>query len=341
MSEIAYKLSQLRYRYPGSRFELEIDSMEIASARIIALVGPNGAGKTTLLMILGLLQKPGAGRIEFFGADPWKNNRVMESRREVVLVTHHPYLFRGTVFDNLKFGLKVRGAGENEWETRVREALAMVELSGFEKKSVSELSAGQAQRVALARAIILKPRVLLLDEPTANIDAGMSNRIEAMISEINAREKTTIILSTHNFSQAFRLAGEVVYFSDGKRVPYSHENFFSGTAQSDGKISWIEPKPGVKIVFPGVRQGRVTVVVSPYKIRVFSKEQVDFSDSPNQFEGTVTRLELADGGQALVRLSGELNLRINLSMEEIDKKNIALSRQILVRFPPEAVEVIE
>ena len=341
MNAPAYMLKNVRYQYPGANFALEIDSLEVKSGKIIALVGPNGAGKTTLLMILSLLQKPSSGSIEFLGRNPWNGDKILQNRREMAMVTHHPYLFKGTVWDNLVFGLKVRGVADGEWKSRVEEVSNMLELQGLEDQSVSELSAGQAQRVALARAIILKPKVLLLDEPTANIDISLVSRVEAVINEVNAGLETTIIFSTHNFSQAFRMAHEVMYFSEGKRVKYSHENYFSGRAQSDGKFSWIEPKPGLKIIFPGNYSGHLTCVISPNKIEVLATELNGKLSDVNTFSGTVSRLEMAENNMALIRVSGDLNLRINLPMQELDKKNVALSRQILVRFAPEAVELIK
>jgi len=336
----AYKLEQLRFQYPGSGFVLHADDLEIESGKIIALVGPNGSGKTTMLMLMGLLLKPSAGTMEFLGQNPWADGRLLDMRRKLALVTHYPYLFRGTIYDNLVFGLKVRGMDRAGFGALVRETLSMVELEDFAQTPVSALSAGQVQRVALARAMILKPKVLLLDEPTANIDAGMSQRMEAVITELNSRYQTTIIFSTHNFSQAFRLADKVLHFSDGKQVNYSHENFFSGKAETDGKLSWIEPKPGARIVFSGEYNSHITCIITPEKIKVFSENEAQRMSGPNLFSGTVIRLELVENNQALVRVSGELNFRLKLSIQEIEQKKIAISRKILLRFPPEAVEVL-
>ena len=102
-------------------------------------------------------------------------------------MAHHPYLFKGTVGDNVAVGLKLRGVPEAERRARLRAALSLVELDGWEKRSASALSAGQAQRVALARALTLRPRVLLLDEPTANLDTALGMRMEALLREVGSR----------------------------------------------------------------------------------------------------------------------------------------------------------
>ena len=120
-----YLLRDLKYRYPGGPFELDLDRFEVDAGKTIALVGPNGAGKSTLLYLLALLNRPDRGRFEFMGADPWQSKEeVFAKRREVVLVTHHPYLFSGTIFDNLVFGLKVRGIDPGSWKTKVEDALS-------------------------------------------------------------------------------------------------------------------------------------------------------------------------------------------------------------------------
>lgn len=343
MAEKAYALDGIRYTYPGSPlpFCLELDSLRIGAGDMLALVGPNGAGKTTLLLILALLIRASQGSLAFFGDNPWSgDNSVLRARREAVLLTHHPYLFKGTVFENIAFGLKVRGIPETEWPSRIRPALTLVELSGLEKKSVAGLSAGQVQRVALARALALRPRVLLLDEPTANIEAGLALRVEAIIREICHESGTTVVFSTHNFSQASRLGDEILYLSDGKRVQFSHENCFSGTAQTDGRRSWIEPHPGTRIVFEGARKGHVTCVINPERIRLFAADDPAAGERPNVFKGRVTRLELTEADRALVRVSGGLTFRVTVPLPEIAAQAVSLSRPVLIRFEPEAVELI-
>jgi ABC-type sulfate/molybdate transport systems ATPase subunit len=141
-----------------------------------------------------------------------------------VLLTHHPYLFKGTIADNVAFGLRIRRLPEDEVEDRVRAALALVELDGQGHRSAAGLSAGQAQRVALARALAVRPRVLLLDEPTANLDARLGPRIEAVLRESRAGTGTTVVFSTHDFSQASRLADAILYLSEGRRLETTMES---------------------------------------------------------------------------------------------------------------------
>jgi len=344
MSGIVYRLENVGFAYPGipSSFSLKLESLTVRAGEVLALVGPNGAGKTTLLMLLAFLVRPGRGRLEFLGGDPWAgDDGAVLARREAVLLTHHPYLFKGTIADNVEFGLKLRKIAETERAARLRAALALVELEGWGTRSISGLSAGQAQRVAIARALALRPRVLLLDEPTANIDAGLVLRIEAVLREVGREWGTTVVLSTHDFSQASRLADGILYLSEGRRVEFSHENCFSGTASTDGRTSWIEPKPGVRIVFPGVTTGHVTCVIDPAAIRVLpGGEAASAPPGPNVFGGRVTRMETTDAATALVRVSGDLVFRAALPVRELEAGRVSLSREVLLRFDLKSVEVV-
>ena len=343
MGPVAYALEAVRYAYPGApgRFVLELDSLRVGGGDVLALVGPNGAGKTTLLMLLAFLVRPDRGRLEFFGRDPWGDDAgALLARRNAVLVTHHPYLFKGTISDNVAFGLKVRGLAEAERRERVRRALALVELSGWEAKPAARLSAGQAQRVALARALALRPQALLLDEPTANIEAGLALRIEAAVRETVRETGTAVVFSSHDFSQASRLADDILYLSGGRRVRFGHENCFSGTAASDGERSWIEPRPGARIVFPGAAAGRVTCVIDPAAIELEAAGAGEAAGGTNVFRGRVARLETTEAGRALVRVTGDLVFRVILPLAELDARGISLSRAVLIKFKPEAVETV-
>jgi len=344
MSGPVYRLDGLAYAYPGSPspFKLDIEALSVPDGGIQALVGPNGAGKTTLLMILALLIRPDRGRLEFLGREPWlADGGAALARRDVVLVTHHPYLFKGTIAANIAFGLRLRKLSEAETGRRLAEALALVELGGWGDRSVSGLSAGQAQRVALARALALRPRALLLDEPTANLDAALGTRLEASLREACRVRGTTIVFSTHNLAQASRLADSILHLSSGRRVDYSHENCFSGTASTDGRTSWIEPQPGSRIVFEGPARGHVTCVIDPAAVRIAAAGQgAPPPPGPNVFRGRVSRMETTDAGTALVRISGELVFRVSLPVPDLAAGRISLSEEVLLTFDPSSVKVV-
>jgi tungstate transport system ATP-binding protein len=198
----------------GENFRLSVDNLALQPRRIYALTGPNGAGKSTLLRVMALLILPQTGSIEFVGSD---RSNLARQRQRVTLVEQSPYLFTGSVADNLSYGLKLRGIDGKERSTRIETTLAIVGLDGFEQRRAQELSGGEIQRVALARALVLKPELLLLDEPTANIDSNSLQAYEALLKEL-PEYGVTVVFSTHDPSQSRRLGEEVLRIENGHLI---------------------------------------------------------------------------------------------------------------------------
>lgn len=212
-----YRLDSIRKCY-GSNVALDIEELTIAEGRLYTLTGANGAGKSTLLSILAFLAPPTSGEVFYDGKrvvrDPVS---IVEYRRKVTLLHQSPYLFGGTVYDNVAFGLKARGIQGETRQRRVDKALDDVGLQGFRDRKARELSGGEAQRVAMARALVLEPEVLLLDEPLANIDRGTTGLLETVIASLPLRG-TTVVLITHDPDQPDRLNGESIVLEGGKVV---------------------------------------------------------------------------------------------------------------------------
>lgn len=200
----------------GQRFTLSVDHLELQEERIYILTGPNGAGKSTLLRVMALLAKPQRGKVSI-GLEP--RGPLSRQRRLVSLVDQAPYLFHGTVEENLAYGLKLRGVDSEERNRRIGLTLSIVGLEGFESRKTAELSGGEVQRVALARALVFKPQLLLLDEPTANIDSDSLQAFEALISKL-PRYGVTVVCSTHDLAQTERLSGEVLRIENGRLLTY-------------------------------------------------------------------------------------------------------------------------
>jgi tungstate transport system ATP-binding protein len=210
-----YRLDSIRKCY-GSIVALDIEELTIGEGRIYTLMGANGAGKSTLLNILAFLSPPTSGEIFYSGKRvDWHHGSVEEHRRKVTLLHQSPYLFGGTVYDNVAFGLKARGIRGEEQQRRVDKALDTAGLPGFRDRKARELSGGEAQRVAMARALALEPEVLLLDEPLANIDRETTGSLETVIASLPARG-TTVVLITHDPDQPDRLNGESILLEGGK-----------------------------------------------------------------------------------------------------------------------------
>jgi len=208
----AYELIDVMFGY-GVEPVISIDHLRIEEGEFVALVGPNGAGKTTLLNLLAFIANPRAGKVRFFGESVSRKN-VVALRRRVGFLIQSPYLFNTTVEANIMWGLRLRGIPGREARTRAREALERLGLSGFEKRHAGKLSGGESQRVALARALALDPRVILLDEPTNNMDEESAKLMEGVVLELNRNRGKTVILSTHNLSSWSMAPGRVIHLPD-------------------------------------------------------------------------------------------------------------------------------
>ncbi len=203
-----------------SRPVLAVEGLEIREGLRYAVMGPSGAGKTTLLRLLNLLERPDSGQVRAFGRDPWCLGRTerLALRRRMTMVFQRPHLFEGTVEENVAYGLMVRGVPWPRRRERVRAALARVGLEDMARAHVGGLSGGEAQRAALARAMVLDPEVLLLDEPTANLDPANVSLIERAVLELNEERGTTVIMVTHNVFQAKRLALRALFLHRGTLI---------------------------------------------------------------------------------------------------------------------------
>lgn len=210
-----YRLEAIRMAH-GGRTVLSIDDLRVEEGRGYALLGPNGSGKSTLLSLLAFLSAPSSGTLHYDGKPVrWSNGSLTALRREAVLLQQNPYLFHETVAANAGFGLAARGIRGPEARRRVAAALETVGLEGFGDRNARALSGGEAQRVAMARVLVLVPRILLLDEPLANVDRGTADALRAVIGSLPGRG-ITVIVSTHDPDPPGGAAGGVFRLSEGR-----------------------------------------------------------------------------------------------------------------------------
>lgn len=209
-----YSLSHVKQIY-NSRTVLDINALQIHRGEILALVGPSGAGKSTLLRQLAFLEPPASGEMEFNGRIVDTQWPDLNARRRVTMVFQQPHLLRRSVHDNVDYGLKLRHRENRDGVTAVIEQLG---LSPLINARATKLSGGEKQRVALARALVLEPDVLLLDEPTANLDPYNIKLIESMVTETNQQRGTSVVMVTHNIFQAQRLATRVGLLLNGRLI---------------------------------------------------------------------------------------------------------------------------
>jgi tungstate transport system ATP-binding protein len=197
--------------YDGS-LALSRVNVRAPSQCITSIVGVNGAGKTTLLKILAGLETPSDGEVLIDAREVGPE----ELRTRCTMVFQKSVMLGGTVYGNVAYGLRINRTSSRDIPEKVKSALALVNLDGFEKRKARKLSSGEQQRVAIARALALEREVLLIDEPTANLDPANAMIIEQGIKE-SARSRA-VLLSTHNLSQARRLSHRVVHLYRGRVV---------------------------------------------------------------------------------------------------------------------------
>lgn len=229
MNETLFHLRGVTQTY-NARTVLKLDALDIFTGEILALVGPSGAGKSTLLRLLNFLEGPTAGEIFYRGNVFTADTIPLTLRREITTVFQRPVLMNTTVRENVAYGLRVRGEHTNGVVT---EMLTRVGLAHMGNLSARKLSGGEMQRVALARALAIQPRVLLLDEPTANLDPYNVALIEEIAREQNRAQHTTIVLVTHNIFQAKRLAQRVGLMLNGELIELgTTEEFFNAPREA-------------------------------------------------------------------------------------------------------------
>jgi len=328
-------------------------NLEILEKDLLAIIGPNGAGKTTLLKIMAGIETPTEGKIIYKGKEIIDNLDVI--RQNCTMVFQKTVVFNTTVFNNVAYGLKIRGVPENEIRSMVNEALELVRLKGYEKRNARRLSGGEQQRVALARALVLRPEMLLLDEPTANLDPKTSSIVEEVINHANRELKTTIVIATHNLFQVQKMAKRAVLLLNGQIVERGtveeiflkpslamtdftgFENIFVGNAKPTGKgTAIIEVGDGLEIEAAIEKSGKVTVYVRPEDI-IVSKIPLK-SSARNVLKGRI--IEVSDRGQ-IVKLKVDVGKIITsqvtrLSFEEM-KLNVGT--EVFLTFKASSVRV--
>lgn len=212
---------------------LRVGSLAIKKGEIYGIIGPSGAGKSTLLRIINLLTPPDSGSILFHGKPVSYNGAArLAVQRKMSLVFQKTLLFRDSVWNNVAYGLRARGLALPEIEKRVNALLEQVGMNDLAARRADTLSGGEAQRVAIARAVAFEPELLLLDEPTANLDPGNIEMIEDMVIKMNNSRSITVVMVTHNIFQAHRIAKEVIFIHQGDIIEMGEtEKFFSAPAE--------------------------------------------------------------------------------------------------------------
>lgn len=206
------KLEMIKKTYDG-RTVLDLTELFVEEGSLLGIIGPNGAGKSTLLNIIAGIEGQTEGKV-YYGTG--RSETI--PYRDITMVFQSPYLLHTTVEKNIAYPLKLRGWQEDTLRERVEELMEDLGLTHLRRQKAWTLSSGEMQKVALARALSFRPKLLLLDEPTANIDPATTGELERMLKKINEQEGTTIVIITHNLSQAKRICENTAMLHKGKLV---------------------------------------------------------------------------------------------------------------------------
>jgi putative ABC transport system ATP-binding protein len=205
-------------RVLGTKRLVDDISIQVQQGDVIAITGPSGAGKSSFLRLLNRLDEPTGGTVLLEGQD-YRTIPPQELRRRVGMVLQSPYLFPGTVADNIRFGPLQRGQAQSL--ESIEQLLEQVNLPGFASRDVTNLSGGEAQRVSLARTLANAPQILLLDEPTSALDETTEADVEALICGIIRDRNLSCLMVTHDAAQAQRMASHVMLMETGRIAQFS------------------------------------------------------------------------------------------------------------------------
>ena len=329
-----FLLENIKKSYNGKRV-LDIERLSLEGPGIIVLYGPNGSGKTTLLNILAFLDLAYEGKL-------WLKNRMIKApmdyttlRRKVALLMESPCFLKGTVFDNVSYGLKVRGLARAEIYERVKNVLAEAGLGGLENQKVEALSGGEKQRLALARVLVLDTEIVLLDEPTSRMDKGYLEVFESIISDYS--QNRMFLMTSHNLSQAYHLTDRVVYLLDGKVVDIPQHNIFlARVRETEEKIKVATVSAGININVVTEKIGPVRISIDPREI-IVSTTSFD-SSARNMLKGRIINVSMT---AATVELCVDIGLKVYafITKKSFDEMGLNIGKEVYLVFKASGVKV--
>ena len=301
---------------------LRINELSLDPGSIIGLVGPNGSGKSTLLRILAFIEPPSQGALRFNGHAV--HSATVELRRQVSLLLQEPVLLQRDVFANVAYGLRARGQADGLKE-KVYQALRWVGLDAddFAARPWTRLSGGEAQRVALASRLALRPKVLLLDEPTSSLDLASASLIMEAVNRAQREWGASLVIASHDLIWLYAICDRVVNLHQGRLTDLEAPSFIPGPwrpALHDGL--WQNQLPGGQIVTApqmpaGLAPAIATAALGPESLSI-SLEPPSADFQANRLAGVVTQLILEHtSNQILVQAAVDrLSFMIRVSPQE-------------------------
>ena len=328
-------------------------NLKVERGEILTILGPNGSGKTTLLKILGALEMPTEGSILSNGVRVDEDN-AEETRRTTTLVFQRAVLLRGTVRDNVAYGLRIRNLAEPEIEKRVRAALSLVGLEDLADRPSKDLSGGEQQRCSLARALVLECELLLLDEPTANLDPESMIIVKQVIKRLS-ETGVTIVMATHDLKQAKELSERILLLDGGEIVESGSpdelllgqssemarftrsENFFSGESRVLEGVARINIGGDVEIHGALSRGGPVNIHVRPEDI-IVSNERI-VSSARNNLLGSIFRIE---DHNSIIRIKVDVGVvfTVQITRRSFEEMGLNVGQEVYLTFKASSVMLL-
>jgi len=322
-----YEIRSLKHSY-ADKTVLAIDHLKIQPSTIVGLIGPNGSGKSTLLKMLGLIERPLEGTILFKGrpVEPFSD----EARFLITLLPQEPFLMKRNVFNNVAYGLKLR-SNRGNIPGRVNEALSMVGLpsNDFARRPWYALSGGEAQRVALSARLALKPKVLLMDEPTASVDEASAQLIREASFRARQELGTTLIIASHDWQWLYEICDEILHLFKGRIFGTGRETIVFGPWQELEAGKWgkiLSDKQQLPVTEPPGREAAAVIDV----LAVGDEG----SEDDSFLRGTVSRLSLErkTGQLYATILVGDLPFTVGLTFQQCKEHDIFPGKMIVIRY---------
>lgn len=319
-----------------NHIDLEIED------ELVGIIGHSGVGKTTLLKMLAGLELPSSGELSYNNISINKSN-VQFLRKNSTMIFQSPIFLRGDVLTNIAYGLRIRKVPERIIKDKIENVLEAVRLPSLSDRDTKELSGGEQQRIALARAIVLDPNVLLLDEPTSNLDPANVGIINDILREQS--EERLVVIATHDLLQVSRLAERVLFLNNGviseegtpsgmeALVRYT-ENVFTGISRRVGDISILSIND-VDIQFTNYIEGRVSIHIRPQDI-LLSKDWIETS-ARNQFRGSIVSIEDKKNGIIMIGVDVGVIFRVQITNTSFKKMNLFLGKELNLSFKASSV----
>jgi tungstate transport system ATP-binding protein len=346
----------------GEKEVLKHLSFSINDGEIFTFIGPSGSGKTTVLRLIDILERPTSGKILIDGTDVTKlsDRAKVRVRRKMSMVFQKPSPLRGSVYANVAMGLRFRKVNTDEISRSVTESLELVGLKGYEGRKAITLSGGEMQRVAIARALTTKPDILLLDEPTANLDPVSTETIESVIGDLTNRFGITVVLSTHDMIQGQRLASRIAVVIDGRigQIGTSKQIFYQPMNRAvahmvgvedilDGVVT--ENEAGLAVidvngariiacsdVAPGTP---VTIYMRPEDITLYEKDNIR-SSAQNKFTGRIIEV-VPIGPTVRVKVDAGVKLSAVITQRSFEELGLGVGNETELTFKASAIHVVQ